>query len=130
MTTKNQWDDMSPEEREAAVRTLMAAGGSNTSVAKELGTTDGAIAGLRRRKGIPSINEPPSMGKPKQEQGLAPAPTFGQPEPPRYKMAATEATQCHAHDEEGRRCGYERAPNSVYCILPKHQALQKKPARR
>lgn len=107
------WDRMSADEREAAVRRLMEAGGSNISVAHDLDTTPGAIAGLRRRKGIASTNEVPSMGKPKEEQEpVAAAP------PPKPKLAASEATQCIKRDEEdGRQCGFERMPHSLYCVL-------------
>lgn len=128
MAKKKTWSKMDSDEREEAVRRLMAAGGSNTSVAEELDTTSGAIAGLRNRKGIPSTNDVPTMGKPKQE-GTS-TPTEMPTEPRRLKMSATEATQCIAVDTDGRRCGYEHLPDSPYCGLPQHQALIKKhPAR-
>ncbi len=178
MVKKKLYDDMSPKEQEAAVRELMLAGGTNKSVAEELGTTPNAIAGLRHRKKIPSTRSPGKAKKPKEnktKQSAAPqkkqapkpakpkaaappsVPPEPQPEPvaeelpppvvytmpvlvgtlkpatelhdpQKYKLAASEATQCHAHDEDGRRCGYERMQGSNYCALPKHQALN--PARR
>lgn len=178
MVETKAWGDMSPQEREAAVRELMAKGGSNASVAKELDTTPGTIAGFRYKRGIPSTNashggykekEPAqkarAMPAPKPEARKAPAARakpspapaaeparkavaerkpqpIPAPEPAAMrpsesvmlKLAASEATQCVVHDEDGKRCGYERAPGSLYCGLPHHQAigkkLQKKPARR
>lgn len=125
-------------EREHVVRRLMEAGGSNHTVAKKLGTKPNTIASYRNRKKIPSTNKAPSMGKPTEEpEPQAPSPPLPAPapapqEPPRrHKMSATEATQCLAQDEDGRRCGYERLPGSGYCGLPQHQALHnKEPARR
>lgn len=170
MVETKAWGDMSPQEREAAVRELMAKGGSNASVAKELDTTPGTIAGFRYKRGIPSTNaahggykekEPEhkarKMPAPKPEARKAPAakarpspapaaepvrkvpaerkpqpipapePAATRPsEPLMLKLAASEATQCVVHDETGKRCGYERAPGSLYCRLPHHQALEKK----
>lgn len=140
-TKKKTWDTMDPDERELEVRRLMAEGGSNSSVAKELGTTLGAIAGIRYKKKIPSTHDVPSFSKPKAAPKQAPKPppraaptevqkSSGPPPPPKYKLAASEAVQCHAHDEDNRRCGYERMQGSNYCPLPQHQALQESPARR
>lgn len=184
MVKKKLYDDMSPKEQEAAVRELMLAGGTNKSVAEELGTTVNAIAGLRHRKKIPSTRSPGKAKKPKENKAkqsatpqkkrasrpkappapkpakpkaaVPPPPPEPEPEPvaeelpppvvytrpvpvlvgtlkpatelhdpTKYKLAASEATQCHAHDENSRQCGYERVPGSNYCALPKHQALDK-----
>lgn len=177
---------MSPEEQEAAVRELMLAGGTNKSVAEELGTTPNAIAGLRHRKKIPSTRSPGKEKKPKEKKATpkakpkaekkakpkaepkpkavvpppmpppepVPEPVVEPPQaaaarpepapqptrthkpatephdPHKYKLAATEATQCLAHDDYNRRCGYEKIPGSDYCRLPQHQQLAKNMARR
>ena len=81
----------------------------------------------------PEVVAPPAKEAPKPAPLVPERPKLkseGPPGPTKYKMAATEVTQCHAHDEDNRRCGYERVQDSDYCRLPQHQALQKKPARR
>lgn len=98
------------------VKRLMAAGGSNASVAKELGTNPNTIASYRHRKGIPSRNEAPFKRQKKEKKKMRPA--------------ASEATQCKAR-VMGHQCAWEREPGSDYCALPHHQALEKRhPARR
>lgn len=124
-----------PDDREKEVRRLMEAGGSNISVAKALGTKPNSIASYRNRKGIPSTHDAPSMGKSApQKPPPAPHPSTPSIKPmpqdkPRLKLAAAEATQCVARDEDGRRCGYERHPGSEYCGLPQHQKLKTKARR-
>ncbi len=137
MTKKSKWDNMSPDEREKAVRELMAAGGSNKSAADDLGTTSGTIAGFRRRKHIASTHDAPSMGKkrkPAQKKAAlhkpsVPAPASAKPKaaPPTAKPAPhpdvpgliisrSEASRCEYKKE---RCEYEAKPGTNFC--PLHQ---------
>lgn len=145
--------DMDRDKQAEVVSKGMAAGGSYKSLAAKYGVGVGQIAGICRDYNIPSTHKAPTMGTSKAPKPL-PTPPPPPPEPPpapveppepppapkpyvpthkpvqpahertRYKMAATEATQCIAHDENNLRCGYEREPESMYCRLPQHQKLQ------
>lgn len=124
MTKKSKWDNMSPDEREKAVRELMAAGGSNKSAADDLGTTSGTIAGFRRRKGIQSTHDAPSMGKRKRKKEPKPAKPAPkpkeappqEPEVPGLIISRSEASRCEYKKE---RCEYEAKPGTNFC--PLHQ---------
>jgi len=132
-------------EREQVVRKLMEAGGSNRSVAEELGTKPNTIASYRNRKGIPSTNEAPKVGKrkkkPKAPTKLKPAAkpkeTIAPPKPkveaptvlpapklaplPKQDIAGLEEARSEASRCESKRthCIYEAKPGSRFC--PLHQ---------
>ena len=110
---KKLYSDMSPDEREAAVRTLMQAGGSNKSVAQALGTTPGAIAGIRYRRNIPSSHRSGFVDVKKSESGVL-LPRI--PAVPGLLEAKSEASRC---EYKGAHCPYEAKPGSPFC--PLHQ---------
>lgn len=120
MTKKKKWGSMSPDEREEAVRALMNEGGSNKSVAGDLDTTPGTIAGFRRRKGIRSTHDAPGMGKTKKKKAKpAPKPKEAAPqesEVPGLVESKSEASRCEYKRE---RCEYEAKPGTNFC--PLHQ---------
>ncbi len=130
------FEAMSREERIELVRKEMKIpGNSNKKVAKKYGVNPGVIAGIRHREKIPSTNKVPSMGKPQVEQPPAPSTPLEEPSGraypvrPKFKLAASEKTQCKAYTD-GTQCGYERLPGSEYCGMPQHQAQEQKMARR
>lgn len=111
------FSDLSPEEKVEIIRTMMAAGGSNKSLAKELGTTPGTIAGIRWKNNIPSTH-PPAFGR-SPRVAVVPTPASA-PTPPRAPtarrtLAASEASQCERHDEDNLRCAYERERGRRFC---------------
>lgn len=98
------------EEGIKIVTELMQAGESNSSVARILKTSRGAIAGFRRRHGIPSKHPPPDMRK----KVMSAAPASKVP----IKLAVHEREQCIADVKIGTklyRCGGLREPGSPFC---------------
>ena len=133
--SKKSFKDLPREEQIAAVRLSMEAGGSNTSVARALGTTPGTVAGIRFKNNIPSRNQPHGQSRTTDTKSSVLSDTSEPSRTPfKLKMAASEAKQCLAFDEGGRQCAGAREAGSDYCAKPDHQALekklQKKPARR
>ncbi|MCC7500315.1 hypothetical protein IT396_00720 [Candidatus Nomurabacteria bacterium] len=115
MATKNkkqivneEWRQLSKEQKIDAVRQAMFEGHTNVTAAQKLGTTPGAIAGIRFKNNIPS------RGNIRVEEKPAPAPRV--PTSLRPKLAINEATQCIWVDpSDGMRCAYEQLPGSRHC---------------
>lgn len=145
-----QWDKLSREEQNLYLRLLWEDAYSEKAIADFLATTKGTIVGRRRIEQITRELDVKSDGRPvnpdrfqnlleihkmteleKAGNVVAIAPVSASYRPGAgerrvLKLATSERTQCEAKDEDNRRCAYEREPNSHYCGLPQHQALEQK----
>jgi len=99
-----EFSELSRPERAEVVRELIARGGSDLSVALELGTTKNTIVAIRRDFGIAANYRPGFEDVQKSQSGVP------------LRMAAIEATRC---EHKGAHCPYEAKPGSPFC--PLHQ---------
>src|SRR3990167_8575905 len=131
---KRKYQKLTRDELADVVRALMADGGSYSSVADDLGTTRGMVAGICRDKHIPSTHsnsrgpKAKPAGEKRERKAKAPKPPVqtvttpaaaSQARPPR--LAASEFTRCKAPKVDSRPCEYARMDNSDFC--PHHQHL-------
>ncbi len=107
-TVSEEWRNLSKEQKIDAVRQAMLEGHTNVTAAQKLGTTPGAIAGIRFKNNIPS------RGNIRVEE--KPAPVTKVTPSLRPKLAINEATQCTWVDpSDDMRCAYEQLPGSRHC---------------
>ena len=102
-------------EQAKVIRPLMEAGGSYGSVAKKFGVKRGRIAGICRDYDIKTTRSAGFEELPKSSSGRV------------LKLAPPGPTQCEAK-VDGHQCAYLKEPDSRYCGLPQHQALEKRRA--
>ncbi|MDO8513970.1 MAG: hypothetical protein Q7S50_00290 [bacterium] len=101
------------KEQADVVRPLMEDGGSYGSVAKKFAVGRGRIMGICRDYGIDSKRSAGFEELPKSSSGVV------------LRLAVIESRQCEAK-ADGHQCAYVKEPNSRYCALPVHQALEKR----
>ena len=97
------------------LRRFMETGGSYGSGAKKFGVKRGRIAGICRDYDIKTTRSAGFEELPKSSSGRV------------LKLAPPGPTQCEAK-VDGHQCAYLKEPDSRYCGLPQHQALEKRRA--
>lgn len=124
---ETKWNKLTRAQQDLYVRLLWEDGHTERAIASFLKTTKGTIV-RRRQSHLKAVRRKSPIKKHavqterfrdlldihamdvQTRRGTTPMC------PPRYKMAANEATQC-AHELDGARCGFEKAIDSQYCRL-------------
>lgn len=113
-----KWKKVTRAQQDLYITLLWQDGHSEKAIADFLGTTKGIIV-RRRQSHLKSLTGARPRAKqfvdPERFQDLLDLHAMDELKkkgvssivPPKYKMAASEATQCEHEDERGNRCGYE-----------------------
>ena len=122
-----KWKKITRAQQDFYLTLLWQDGHSEKAIADFLGATKGTIV-RRRQTHLKSVVRVQTKVKtsvdPERFQDLLDLHAMGELKkkgilsvaPPKYKMAASEATQCE-HEIDGQRCGFEKLPGSDFCAL-------------